>query len=70
MTYKVYTNEGKLGNQGCLQGLLTVSKLKVIPPLLYQLPVHTCSAECQPDTWSQLFQNILHWVYTRSSFRH
>lgn len=41
MTCKVYTNEGQLGNQGCLQGLPTATKLKVIPPLLDQLPVHT-----------------------------
>lgn len=40
MTCKVYPCEGQLGNQGCLQGLLTASKLKVIPPLLDQLPVH------------------------------
>lgn len=41
MTCKVYPCEGQLGNQGCLQGLLTTSKLKVIPPLLDQLPVRT-----------------------------
>lgn len=50
MTCRGYTNEGQLGNQGRLQGL-TATKLKVIPPLLDQLPVHTALQSVSQTLW-------------------